>query len=227
MSSAVYLITNLVNGKLYVGKTNDVTRRWTQHLSAARETRPRMVVSRALQKYGHLNFTIETLESFETEDEALWWEGWYIEYLGSHRPYAGYNVDSGGVGGKSLSASTKQKLSVANRGRKRSAETLEKMSRANRGKRLSPETRAKMSTARLGKKRDARIGVKVAETLRGRTLSAEVRANMSAAHKGKNPSPECTAAALLANQGRPCSPETKAKIAEALRGNKNGCKGVG
>jgi len=58
----IYLITNLVNGKKYVGcTTRTVEERWLRHISQARSRR-KFALHRAINKYGPHNFSVETLE---------------------------------------------------------------------------------------------------------------------------------------------------------------------
>jgi predicted GIY-YIG superfamily endonuclease len=44
----IYIITNILNDKWYVGKTYDVSTRWTSHKSSAR-TNPRGYLHRAIK----------------------------------------------------------------------------------------------------------------------------------------------------------------------------------
>ena len=67
----IYLITNLVNGKKYIGCTMiSLKRRWTQHLSSARKNSP-MAIHRAIRKYGPSSFKIECIETMPTRDSML------------------------------------------------------------------------------------------------------------------------------------------------------------
>ena len=54
----IYQITNLINGKIYIGKTNDPKKRWNNHKC---NNNPDMVIARALRKYGINNFKFEIL----------------------------------------------------------------------------------------------------------------------------------------------------------------------
>ncbi len=114
----VYLITNLVNGKVYVGKTNKPSVRWRSHKKIAlggKEKYPQEFSSihGAIKKYGHSNFKFDILEEFETEGDAYYFESWWIQYLESFRRINGYNLNLGGEGGVSPTEETRQKLIIA------------------------------------------------------------------------------------------------------------------
>jgi len=96
----VYLITNLVNGKLYVGKTKYPRLRWRQHLTSAQAPHPRMVVCRAIKKHGVVNFSFEVLEVLETDADAFLAEKKWIQHYNSIDHTKGYNLEGGGLGGK-------------------------------------------------------------------------------------------------------------------------------
>jgi group I intron endonuclease len=148
MSASVYLVTNLSNGKLYVGKANDPTNRWCTHLSQAKRLHPKSLISRAIKKYGPEKFKFEVLETFDTESEAFWWETWWIQYLGTSN--CGYNLNHGGTGGSSISEATREILSKANKGRKMSPEDKARRAATLRGYKQTPEHIAKRVSHRLG-----------------------------------------------------------------------------
>ena len=118
-----YIITNLVNGKLYVGKTNNPEKRWTLHKNYAKNTSldPKFnyPIYKGIRKYGIINFTFEVIECFGTESEALESEKGWIMYLRSFG-IALYNITDGGEGtsGHIHSTETKEKISKSNKGKK-------------------------------------------------------------------------------------------------------------
>lgn len=57
----IYKITNKVNGKSYIGKTNNLNRRWNEHKSGKGGT---AILSRAFTKYGN------PVEIFNSATEA-------------------------------------------------------------------------------------------------------------------------------------------------------------
>lgn len=86
----VYQITNLVNGKVYIGQTNDIHRRWQEHKHDKRKNKP---IHNAIQKYGQDNFKIDILYygPYYNRVEKNW-----ISLLDSQNPNKGYNITSGG-----------------------------------------------------------------------------------------------------------------------------------
>jgi len=148
--SYIYCIRNTINNKIYIGKSNNVKIRWSKHKSC---TDKYSVLTKAIKKYGIENFELTTLEECENEEIAFCRESWYILFLNSKGPY-GYNLDSGGRGGKELSESTKYKISLASKNRKHSSETKQKMSEKQKGKnhpmfgkQHTLESKNKMSTS--------------------------------------------------------------------------------
>ena len=119
----IYVITNLVNGKQYVGQTRQpIKKRWARHLSSGN------AMYAALIKYGKDNFSLEVVASANSQEELNELEVKWIEKLGTLSP-GGYNLVSGGKNGY------------------KSKETIEKLRLANLGKKASPETKAKMSAS--------------------------------------------------------------------------------
>lgn len=92
----VYLVTNLVTGKRYVGKAADPAKRWEAHKKSAHDTR-RFALGNAIRKYGSAAFLFEVLEWFETEDEAFSGERLAIVKYSTRAPL-GYNLTDGGEG---------------------------------------------------------------------------------------------------------------------------------
>lgn len=91
----IYLITNKVNGKKYVGKTQKgYLNRFKEHLRAYGHGE-RQYLHCAMNKYGAENFTVELLAQVE-DDSWEFWEKYYISQLHTHYSEGGYNVTRGG-----------------------------------------------------------------------------------------------------------------------------------
>lgn len=126
----VYKITNLVNGKLYVGKSqHDLlcgSTRWEIHLKVAKggkEKYPRSfsTIHKAIRKYSPKNFTYEIVKEFTTESSALKAETSLISKL-RKSGYILYNLTDGGDGlsGFTHSKMSRQKISSSQQGEKSS-----------------------------------------------------------------------------------------------------------
>ena len=88
----IYQITNLINNKIYIGQTNNITKRWANHKCC---NSPYMVIAKAIKKYGVENFKFEVLYRnipIEQIDEL---EQKIIKEKNCRVPY-GYNVSVGG-----------------------------------------------------------------------------------------------------------------------------------
>jgi len=160
----IYCITNIVNGKQYIGQSTDIDTRWRHHrdlLNAGHH------VNRHLQyawnKYGAENFRFSALEILEDDERINEREIFWIQELDTFEN--GYNLTLGGEGqrGRYLTEEQKNHLSEINTGAlnpnfglKRSEETRRKMSIAKRGKPRKPHTedyKRKVSEKLKGRKK--------------------------------------------------------------------------
>jgi group I intron endonuclease len=110
----LYRIRNHKNGKVYIGKTvhKNLSRRWREHLWAAKLPRYGYGIYAAIKKYGVENFTIESiLETFD-EWELAMMEIKSIEAAGSNHPKYGYNRTIGGDGVRGIPP-TKEQLEAS------------------------------------------------------------------------------------------------------------------
>lgn len=83
----IYCITNLINGKKYVGQSIDITRRWSEEKARSKdvELQKRSPIYAALNKYGISNFDFTILE--ECDEEQLDEREWYwVNYYNSYAP---------------------------------------------------------------------------------------------------------------------------------------------
>ena len=93
----IYLITNTVNGKKYVGKTtHSIAHRFSEHKQDSK-TKPNdgRPLLKAMRKYGTDCFIVEQLEKC-TDDNASEREIYWIDKLDTYRH--GYNATIGGDG---------------------------------------------------------------------------------------------------------------------------------
>lgn len=93
----IYLVTSLVDGKVYVGLTKLIKKRWGEHLSAARKG-SQYPLHRAIRKHGVQNFVVTCIETVTTNrEDLLAAEIKHIAAYGCTAP-KGYNLTSGGEG---------------------------------------------------------------------------------------------------------------------------------
>lgn len=94
----IYLITNLVNGKVYVGKTSkSLDKRLRKHKEAANSGRKTRLYA-SMRKHGSHNFVISQIAETEEEDEANRLECLWIFLMYAKETTHGYNMTDGGDG---------------------------------------------------------------------------------------------------------------------------------
>ena len=93
----IYKITNTVNGKIYIGQTNDPRQRQAQYKSAAKCENFSQIITRAIAKYGFDNFKFEIIAVASTQDAINLAEIAYIKLYNSRDPSIGYNIAEGGA----------------------------------------------------------------------------------------------------------------------------------
>lgn len=169
----VYLISNVVSGKRYVGQTcTSLIRRWQRHVRTA-ERGSRTALSGAIRKYGSSAFKVETLVSVGSKAEMDFYEIGLIRSLKTKSP-EGYNLTGGGEGSFGLTPSedTRKKMSEAHCVRNLSEEIRRKLSESHMG-----------NTSRLGIPHSADVRRKISMGGIGLKRSEEVRHRMSVAIK--------------------------------------------
>lgn len=129
---SIYVITNTINDKVYVGQTwRPISERFTEHKKP--NCKGCLKIHNAFNKYGRENFKIELLCSTDTQSTANYLETFWINSFDSIQ--SGYNLASGGSRGKP-SEETKKKLSLSkmgnthNLGHKHTKESRQLMSKA-------------------------------------------------------------------------------------------------
>lgn len=189
MSAGVYSITNMIDGKIYVGSSARFGRRKIDHFSKLRAGRHRnRYLQRAYNKYGEAAFRFTVLEIVEqpTAASLVECEQKWIDRL--RRSNNCYNL---------------RKHAQSNLGIKLGPEFGAKISAAKTGVRRPP----------LSEEWRKNIGSSAKRAL----SDPSVRQRMSAAHAGKPRKPEHVAAMHAANRGRLKTPEARANMAEAAK----------
>ena len=163
----VYLIHNIKNNKVYVGKTTNPSVRWHKHIKVAfsQRKREKFYLHQAIRKDGVSNFVFSIIQKFPSEEVANLAEVYWINFFNSRSD--GYNLTAGGEGcsGRKLSDLTKEKIRIKATGRGHSQETkkllqeinagkipsnLEQLKIINHGRSLSQSHKDKISQAKIG-----------------------------------------------------------------------------
>lgn len=191
----VYMATNIITGKKYIGITKQALngrKKGHRHNANKMKNHP---FYNTWRKYGEENFVWEILKECEDINEAVMLEERYIGELNTISPN-GYNLMAGGL------------LPPNMKGRPKSEEHKRKIGEANKGKTIDEETRKKL-IERLKGHTPWNKGKKNCQVAwnKGKEHSEETRKKISIANKGKTPW----------NKGIPRSPETIKKIRESKR----------
>jgi group I intron endonuclease len=200
----IYLITNTINGKRYVGQTiTDLTHRWKQHLADTRRGRQSRLCS-AIRKYGPEKFSLQILSVATTHEQLDFLEKNFIAELQTNDRTYGYNMANGGteavMTGRHHSEEARKKMSEARQGR----------APWNVGLHHSEATRNKISAAAIGRKRSftQEHCDNISKGTLGMKKSKQHRENMSKAGKLRPPNPGLLKSTRML--GRHHSEETKA-----------------
>lgn len=110
----IYLIRNTVNGKVYIGRSENLWRRWATHRSHLKRGRHQnRYLLAAWQKHGAENFTFEVLELAGIE-EIPTREAYYIGLYKATDRTVGYNLAEVDPEGKpKVSAESRRKMSAS------------------------------------------------------------------------------------------------------------------
>ena len=237
MSNYTYMVTNKLNGKVYVG-----SHCWKGEGLDPNYYGSGTAITRAVKKYGKDNFQVEVLYFYDTVEECRADEERILtEYDVKNCPHS-YNCKNGAVGFTSADVAGEKHPQYGKRGkdshsygRHFSDETRLKMSQSKKGekhpmygrtgekhpkygKKLSDETRKKMSESKKGEK----------HPMYGKHFSDETRKKMSQSTKGekhpmynKHHTDETKQKMSQAKKGRTLSEEHRKKLSESKKGENN------
>lgn len=164
----IYKITNLVNGKIYIGKDT---------VSDINYYGSGVLIKRAIEKYGIQNFKKEILEECISNNELCMKEKYWIEYYNSTNLEIGYNISKGGDGGDTLSNNPNLEIIKS------------KISNVRKGKKyedLFSIDKVRQYKEKLGKKTSERLKGKTLEELYGIEKAKEIKEKQSKTRKELN-----------------------------------------
>jgi group I intron endonuclease len=162
MQGHIYLVTNTINNKQYIGQTIDTKRKIGHGIA----------INHAYKQYGKNNFTYKIIVSgIDNKNTLNYLERFWIKTFNTQTPN-GYNIEAGGSGhndhnkglppwnkGIKTPAEVRLKQSIAKKGKPssrkgkiNSEEHRLKISLSKKGKRQSDEVYKKQGLAKMGKK---------------------------------------------------------------------------
>jgi len=208
LSSGVYEIVNLVNGKRYIGSAFSFSKRWSKHrLDLSRQEHHSPHLQRSWNKYGATEFSFRVLEVVEDRSTLLQREQFYLNTMARE-----YNCSG--------TAGSRQGMTNSPRHRARLKAAFAK-----------PEVRAKLGSGKRGVPHTEEHKAHMREMMTGRKtgprltpnapISQETRQKMRAAKLGTKRSPEAiakgAAASAIARTGQKRTDEQRARMADAAR----------
>ena len=194
-TSGIYIVVNIKNGKVYIGKAKDLHRRWNDHKRMLNEgSHFNRHLQFAWDKYKEKAFSFKILE-YCSVDQLNERE---IHHIAIYRARGlAYNLTNGGDGLSNMTEEIRSKIGDGMRGKTHTDETKRKMSEAHKGLPRSEEHKRRLSESQLGKIVSEETRLKQSEAAKRRLpISDETRKKMSESSKGnthmvgKHPSEE-------------------------------------
>ena len=148
--SGIYIITNLVNQKYYIGSTSEFKSRCRSHRTLLKRNKHfNKHLQSAVNKYGLVNFTFNCLEviladNFQSNEEFTKFltnrEEFYIQQMNATDPKYGYNarVECTSNIGLKWSEESKRKFSESKKGKPLSSNTLKAVREAAKKRKGKP-----------------------------------------------------------------------------------------
>lgn len=211
--AGVYSITNLKNGRVYVGSSISMCGRMLTHRRLLRRNKHgNQFLQNSWNKHGQANFKFDVIEECDPSEITTREQHW-IDTLKAYDSEYGYNqaryVEQNMLGRKhsktsraKMSASRKDNplqaanqiaatkaAAIANRGKPRSQEVKDKMSKTRKARKFknSLETRTAISKANKGRKHTPEAKAKMAEAIKKSWQTKKRRSylkeQLSAEHK--------------------------------------------
>ena len=208
----IYVITNDVNNKRYVGYTSKTPKyRFNKHLIEARGKVDNVVFHNAIRKYGEEHFSVESVDQCNTLEEAHALERKHIallETLMFDFPDKGYNMTKGGEGALGFKPTQEQ---IETSRQKRVGKKWSEQAKENFSKRISGP-----NNHRWGKTNSPEHKEAIRKANMGR---------VSPRRRTKH-SPETITKMSEARKRNPASPETIAKMRKSREEKLGDCKGT-
>lgn len=202
-TSGVYAITCRQNGKVYVGSSIDIRKRWEDHTRKLNKgSHHNSYLQNAWNLHGGDSFSFAVLEECNQPDllsaEAKW-----MDRLNATDRACGYNLSKkpgSPMFGLKHSLETLLNYTLVRTGLRHTEATKAKMSASQKGRKFSAEHLANMSASQKGKKASEATRQKLREI--HKNPSTEMRFKFGTALRGKKRTKESVEKMVIARSGR-------------------------
>jgi group I intron endonuclease len=185
----VYLITNKVNGKRYVGQHagSDLDVYWHHNAyMALNGYQGKRLLYRAIRKYGEESFEVIPLVIVNSKEEMDRYEIGLIAHLDLCNPEKGYNLTAGGGGsfGFKPDEETREKMSKSHIGLKMPESHSRALSERNKGnkyslgRKMTESNHNKLMAVHIGSKRTEEAKKRMSDSHKGKKMSEETKQRM-------------------------------------------------
>lgn len=171
MFGFIYVTTNLVNGKKYIGQCRYGKKGWESYLGSGR------VLKKAIAKYGCQNFSREVIAEADSRELLTELENKFLSEFNAAEDQNWYNMQS------------KAYASLGFTGRKHSEFRNKMVSDKLKGRSRPAHVGEAVRKARTGHVKTIEATRKQGASLKARWADPEFRAKMLAARKASQPSP--------------------------------------
>lgn len=215
----IYKIRNLLNGKVYIGQSNNIRSRFSSHRKNYNKSKKHPLYN-AMRCYGIENFEFIVLEYVDTINKLNEREQYWLDFYKAYNRDFGYNLrpKAESMRGYKRSQESINKRLESMKGYKHSEETLAKIANSLKGrstwnKGISCTDQHKMNISKSlqgvntwSKDRiiPASTKLKMSIVKTGKKYTKEAKKNMSESRKGKS----------SGMKGKKHTEETKRKMAE-------------
>jgi group I intron endonuclease len=181
--SGIYKIINKVNGKYYVGSSNNILKRLKHHINRLKNNKHvNDYLQNAWNKYQITNFKFYIIECVNSN--LLYIEQKYLN-IAKTEQHISYNLKFI-VSGGDISDYSKQKISKALKNRIVSNETKEKLKISHLGHKLSNKTKQILSDLQSGKKLSIDSKNKISNYFKNKKLSTFHKEKLSTSAKSRH-----------------------------------------
>ena len=172
----IYMTTNMINGKKYIGSSKDVYNRWNQHLTELRKGKHTKHIQAAYYKYGEESFVFMVIELVYDLTQLVPREQIWLDYYESYKQENGYNI---------------REIAESNRGIKWSEESKVKLSELTKNRyKDNPEIISQISESVKNLWEDPEYKNRMKDAIKKGLDNPEVKAIMSKSTKDRWENPK-------------------------------------